>query len=118
MLKVVALLSRLPGVTPERFVEHYESVHAPLILRSFPQIVRYCRNFVELSDSTRTSGVADPGFDVITEMWFEDRSSYHDMLRSYANPEIGGPVSADADLFLDMSKTIQFVVDVHESGSD
>lgn len=29
---------------------------------------------------------------------------------------IGGPVVTDADLFLDMSKTIQFVVDVHESG--
>ena len=92
-MKVVALLTRRPGITHEDFVEHYESVHAPLILRSFPQIMAYRRNFVDRSEIIGAVGVEEPAFDVITEMWFEDHASYHAMLRAHAHPEIGGPLS-------------------------
>lgn len=115
MVKVIALLTRKPDVAHRDFIEHYERVHVPLILRSFPQIVGYRRNFVDLSGVLRAPGVADPAFDVITEMWFEDRRTYDEMLAAYADPAIGGPVTEDANQFLDMSKTIQFVVDERET---
>ncbi|MGF7121626.1 EthD domain-containing protein [Rhodococcus sp. BE178] len=111
MFKAVALLARKSELTREQFVEHYETVHVPLILRSFPQIKKYRRNFVDLTDSVRAPGVADPSFDVITEMWFEDRAGYDAMLAAHADPAIGGPVAEDANLFLDMSRTLQFIVD-------
>lgn len=116
MLKAVALLTRNADFSREDFIDHYERVHAPLILRSFPQIRAYRRNFVELSDVLKAPGVALPSFDVITEMWFDGRAGYEEMLAAHADPLIGGPVATDAALFLDMSKTIQFVVDVRESG--
>ncbi|MGO4200996.1 EthD domain-containing protein [Rhodococcus sp. TAF43] len=111
MFKAVALLARKPELTREQFIEHYETVHAPLILRSFPTLKAYRRNFVDLTDSIRAPGVADPSFDVITEMWFEDRAGYDAMLAAHADPAIGGPVAEDANLFLDMSRTLQFIVD-------
>ncbi|MCL2535616.1 MAG: EthD domain-containing protein [Nocardiaceae bacterium] len=118
MFKAVALLARKSELTREQFVEHYETVHVPLILRSFPQIKEYRRNFVDLTDSVRAPGVADPIFDVITEMWFEDRAGYDAMLAAHADPAIGGPVAQDANLFLDMSKTLQFVVDEYVTTSE
>ena len=118
MLKAIALLTRRADVPHAQFIAHYEHTHVPLILRSFPQIREYRRNFVDLSDVRRAPGVADPPFDVITEMWFDDRAGYDEMLAAHADPAIGGPVAADANLFLDMSKTIQFVVDMRDGRGD
>lgn len=115
MLKAVALLTRKADYSREEFIDHYERIHAPLILRSFPQIRHYRRNFLDHSNVLRAPDVTGPSFDVITEMWFEDRAGYDEMLNAHADPAIGGPVAEDADLFLDMSKTIQFLVEMHES---
>ena len=114
MLKAIALLTRNADFSREQFIEHYEHTHVPLILRSFPQIREYRRNFVDLSHVLRAPGITEPSFDVITEMWFDDRAGYDEMLAAHADPAIGGPVAADANLFLDMSKTVQFLVDLRE----
>lgn len=115
MLKAIALLTRKSELTREEFIEHYERSHVPLILRSFPQIVECRRNFVDLTDARRMPGVPDPGFDCITEMWFKDRTGYEERLAMHADPAVGGPLSEDANQFIDMSKTIQFVVDVRDA---
>ena len=115
MLKAIALLTRRADVPHAQFIAHYEHTHVPLILRSFPQIREYRRNFVDLSDVRRAPGVADPPFDVITEMWFDDKKGYEQMLAAHADPAVGGPVAEDADRLLDMSKTIQFLVHVHDT---
>lgn len=115
MLKVIALLTRNPNLTREQFIEHYESIHAPLILQSFPQIRKYRRNFVNLTDTRRAPGVPNPTFDVLTEMWFESRETYSEMLAAHGDPAIGGPVGADANELFDMSQTMQFMVDVRDS---
>ena len=115
MIKAVALLARKPTLSREQFIEHYEQVHAPLVARSFPQIRKYRRNFIDPSHVIAASGETAPTFDVITEMWFDDKKGYEQMLAAHADPAVGGPVAEDADRLLDMSKTIQFLVHVHDT---
>ena len=111
MIKAIALLTRRTDLTRAEFIDHYENSHAPLIRRLLPQIRDYRRNFVDLAGAVRAPGVPDPGFDVITEFWFDDRAGYDAMLATYAQPEICAQIEADEIRFLDRDKTIQFLVD-------
>ncbi|OYD66839.1 EthD domain-containing protein [Rhodococcus sp. OK302] len=111
MFKAIALLTRKPGLTREEFIDYYENNHAPLIAKTFPQIIEYRRNFPDLTQVLRAEGTPDPQFDVITEMWFHDKAGYGDMLATHARPEIGNLIRADESNFLDQTKIIQFVVD-------
>ncbi|MFD9679720.1 EthD domain-containing protein [Rhodococcus sp. NPDC059969] len=114
MFKVIALLTRKPGLTRDEFVDYYENNHAPLITETFPQIIEYRRNFPDLTQVLRTGDTPDPQFDVITEMWFSDKSGYEDMLATHAQPEVGNRIRADESNFLDQTRIIQFVVDERE----
>lgn len=38
------------------------------------------------------------------------------MLAAHADRDVGGPVREDADAFIDMAKTVQFLVAVHGDG--
>ena len=111
MIKAIALLARKPELTHAEFVSYYENNHSKLIRRLLPQIRDYQRNYIDRDSMAGSATAADPDFDVITEFWFDDRAGYDAMLAAHADPTIGGPVAADANLFLDMSKTLQFVVD-------
>ncbi|WP_182358570.1 EthD domain-containing protein [Tomitella gaofuii] len=110
-VKAIALLARRPEWTRDQFIVHYENVHVPLVRRAFPQIRRYRRNFVD-SGTMLPPGGQGPGFDVLTEMWFDSRADYDAMLAAHADPAVGGPVAEDAVRFIDMDKTIQFLVDL------
>ncbi|WP_024794395.1 EthD domain-containing protein [Tomitella biformata] len=111
MIKAIALLTRRAGLTRAEFIDYYENSHAPLIRRLLPQIREYRRNFVDLEGALRAPGVPDPTFDVITELWFDDRAGYAAMLATHGQPEIRAQIEADEARFLDRGKTIQFLVD-------
>lgn len=111
MLKVIALLARKPGMSREAFIRHYETTHAPLGRKLFPQMIDYRRNFIDLTGVIYGESAGPPDFDVITEIWFKDRVSYEAMLASNENPEIGSQIAVDEDNFLDRSKTRFFMVE-------
>lgn len=115
MFKAIALLTRKPGLTREEFIDYYETNHAPLIVETFPQIIEYRRNFLDLTQVLRAGDTPDPHFDVMTEMWFHDAAGYNDMLATHARPEIGNRIRADEANFIDQTTIIQFVVDERES---
>jgi hypothetical protein len=113
MFKVIALIARRTDMTREQFVEYYANNHVKLVWRVFPWTADYRRNFIDLSQSILAPGVAQPDFDSITEMWFDDQAGYDRMLDAHAQPELDATMKVDEGRFMDRNKTRFFIVDEH-----
>jgi uncharacterized protein (TIGR02118 family) len=109
MFKVIALLSKKPGLSRNDFMEYYETKHVPLVRKLFPQIQEYRRNFLDVRGAIIAAGASPPDFDVVTEFWFADRAAYEDTLASYGSPSAGETIRQDEENFLDRSK-MRFIV--------
>ncbi|RVT89091.1 EthD domain-containing protein [Sphingomonas crocodyli] len=112
MYKIVCLIRRLPGVTPEAFRAHYEGVHAPLALSIMPalrsRVRRYVRRFPD-----PLAGQVD--FDVMMEMWFDDKASHEAALADLSNPDVAARIAADEAHFLDRATMRVFAVEECDS---
>lgn len=91
MVKLMLLVSRLPGLTIEQFVEHWQEVHAPLAAR-LPGLRRYVQNQPVLE----AYGVRGMSHDGWAELWFDDLAA---LQRAYASPEWGAVREDSAMLF-------------------
>lgn len=91
MVKTIGFMVRRPDITRAAFREHYETRHAPMAVPLFP-FRRYRRN--HLIDQ-----VVEPGFDCISEFWFD---SLETIATSMAG-EAGATMRADERNFLDQS---------------
>ena len=111
MFKVIALLTRKPGITRQAFIEYYESKHVPLILSLFPYVADYRRNYVDLTGAIISDGTTAPDFDSVTELWFHNRADYEKMLSAHGTTDAGEKVARDEENFLDRSKTRFFIVE-------
>jgi uncharacterized protein (TIGR02118 family) len=67
MVKLMLLVSRLPGLTIEQFVEHWRDVHGLLVL-DLPGLRRYVQNHPVLE----AYGVRGMSHDGWAELWFAD----------------------------------------------
>jgi len=99
LVKAVALLKRKAGLTREAFIDHYEQIHAPLIVRITPGLVGYARNYVV------TPPGGDLDFDSMTELWHQDQAAYEAVLRS-GDTAGGQERQLDEATFLDTQRTI------------
>lgn len=113
MLKTIALLKRKNGVSHEEFVEYYETKHSVLIRKLLPNIIDYRRNFVEHETAFVNSTPMD--FDVVTEIFFADRTAYTEFLATAAKPEIAIAIAEDEENLFDRSATRMFVVEESEA---
>jgi len=111
MHKVIALIKRKPGLSRAEFIAYYESNHAPLAKRVFPQIVQYRRNFIDLSGSIIAPGMPDPDFDSVTEIWYRDRAAVTEMLSEHFSTNTQQIIEEDERKFLDQSMTRFFTVE-------
>ncbi len=89
MVKLVLLVSRLPGLTIEQFVEHWQDVHAPLVTK-LPPLRRYVQNHPVLE----AYGVRGMSHDGWAELWFDDLAA---LRAAYASPEWAA-VHEDSDM--------------------
>ena len=105
MVKVMALVRRKPGLSPEEFLNHYEEVHAPLALKHFPTFKRYVRNHVITPPDAE-----EPEFNCITEIWFADMEGFNAMGHFWAS-DAGKVIRDDEDRFIDGRKSLLFLVD-------
>ena len=99
LVKAVALLKRKAGLTREEFIDHYEQVHAPLIVRITPGLVGYARNYVV------TPPGGDLDFDSMTELWHQDQAAFNAVLRS-GDTKGGRERQRDEATFLDTQRII------------
>ena len=113
MLKLVALISAKPDISREDFIAHYESSHAPMVKRLLPMIAEYRRSFVCREGDSAIAPPA-PGFDVLTELWFEDQAALDAFWQRIQEPEVIAQIRADEAHFLTSERTELFQVEVYE----
>lgn len=116
MLKAVVLLKSKRGLTREQFVQHYENNHVPLVRKLLPSIGKYVRNY--LTPDSLSAGRQDdsagsapaPYFDVITELWFDDRPAYDRFIADLRDPATSRALQEDEERFLDRAIVQTFQV--------
>ncbi len=98
MIKLILLVKRKAGTTPEAFRQHYEGVHAPLVARLLSQwLVGYTRNHLSALPDGR-----EPACDCVTEFLFRDREALQACL-AWVRTEDGQALALDEENFMDRS---------------
>lgn len=115
MKKIILLVKRKPGLTPEQFREHYENRHVPLALKLLAGFESYQRNYVRHDLTYRpphlTGTPIEPNFDVVTEMRFRTEDDYRKMVARLADPAIQLQIAEDSERFMDRGSMQMFFVD-------
>ncbi|MHB8669869.1 MAG: EthD domain-containing protein [Acidimicrobiales bacterium] len=100
MIKLICLVKRKPGMSPEEFHRYWRNEHGPLVAstRSGRHALRYEQNHRALEDYER-----DPeGYDGATEQWFSSVEDFHDSLRE----DDYGLIAQDVERFLDTTQLV------------
>lgn len=114
MIKTVYMLKKRPDMTLAQFIERYESGHAPLGEKYVTNALHYERRFLEPGPSPFTG--SEPDFDVITEIWFENRDEMELAMERLADPEVYAEIEADEhELFDRAASRVYVVVEEHTS---
>lgn len=113
MYKSVAFFKRKDGLTHEEFKEYYERYHVPLKteLLKLPGLSRYVRRYLTPLTDPITDDMRLSGFDVITEVWFEDKASFDHYRAISLEPEYRRLTAEDEDKFLDRDHMYFHTVD-------
>ena len=106
MFKVFAYLTKREGSTREEFIDYYENHHVPLVLSLAPMPRVYKRNYLRPGDAASPDSPAI-GFDVVTEMAWDDRAGMEAWMAALSVPAI----AEDEARFLDRSKTRAYMID-------
>jgi hypothetical protein len=121
VFKLLLFLKRNPRLSPEAFRELYETVHAPWGLSNMrgSGARRYFRRYATLLGAPR-GGATELDFDVVTELWYDDRARLEAVAAVVADddntPPIAAPPEATREMMFDWPRTR--VVTVVECESD
>ena len=115
MFKVMALLKRRPDLSLCAFIDHYEHQHALLGVRYLTVADRYMRHYLNPAPYPLDGQIAEPAYDVLTELWFADRGRYYEGMAQLGGPEAGRVIAADEERFLDRARSRLMFVEEHES---
>ncbi|WP_178128944.1 EthD domain-containing protein [Pseudomonas sp. PB120] len=114
MYKCIALLKKRADLSRDQLIDYYENNHAPLIKSLFPGIKEYRRNFLDL-EGAFLSQTASIDFDVVTEIWFEDRAAYDVFIAENRKPDVARRIAEDELNVFDRNATRMFVVEEKSS---
>lgn len=111
MYKVMAFLARKPGISAAQFREHYERHHVALIGQVTPPMRSYRRNYLAREEPFRRAD-EQIGFDVVTEMEFEDRAACERWFDAFRAPGVADRVAEDEEKFLDRARLMVCPVEI------
>jgi hypothetical protein len=116
MLKTLTFLKRREGMSPAEFRKYYEESHAPFGIKfMLPEARRYVRRYVvSLTDpiSSRQEGI---DFDVVTEVWVDDKEALDRMIARLCRPEIAALIAEDEEKLFDRSRNRLVIVEEEET---
>ena len=115
MYKVMAFLARKPGVPLKDFRDYYERHHVSLIMEVTPRMLGYRRNYLNRDDPF-TRSAERIGFDVVTEMEFEDRAACERWFDAFRAPGVADRVAEDEEKFLDRATLMVCPVEIEQTG--
>lgn len=115
MFKSVVLLKRKPGTTLKEFIDYYETTHAPLGVKYQTKMKRYIRHFFHPAPYPLDGVKLDPEYDVMTELWFDDRQDFDDGMALMLEGEANRVLGEDERRFMDVTKARLAFVEEYES---
>jgi uncharacterized protein (TIGR02118 family) len=74
--KIVLLMKRKQGISVEQFRNYYETHHAPMAEPYSAGVKRYIRRYLNPQNHPETGPGGELPYDVITELWFEDKATF------------------------------------------
>ena len=107
MIRVLAFMRRLPGVTRDAFREHYESVHVPIALPFLTGTAGYVRHHV------REEIHGSPGFDCMTRFDYPDAATLKAVFEQTEGPQADA-IRRDERSFMDKPAIVFFPVEEAE----
>ena len=101
--KILLFMKRRPGMTLEAFKDYYETHHAPLCEKYARGISRYMRRYLTAHRNPETGATEELAYDVITELWFEDKALFDGTLKYITTTIMPDDIVADEKNFFDRS---------------
>ena len=123
MFKVIWLLKRKPGITFERFRDHYENSHAVLGQTHLGHLLlSYTRNYnARIAPSEAPHAIASAivskqsDYDCVTEWVLRDEQALTEVFELLFDPVIGKLFHDDEEHFLDRSSVRLVTCDVRDA---
>lgn len=115
MLKYMLLLKRKAGLSLQECIDHYENVHVPLATAYHAGVKRHIRHFLRPSPYPLDGSVVEAEYDILTELWFDDRQAFDAYRARVQQPEVRQITQADIARFLDPAKMRRALIEEHES---
>jgi uncharacterized protein (TIGR02118 family) len=106
MVKVIAMMKRKPGITPEEFARYWFEEHAPLGFEVLPDDI-HIRGYVQ-NYTVRNEGDAEPEFDGLVEFYLDDMSAFQRWFTWFMS-DGAKPMRDDEKNFMD-SSTVKVMV--------
>lgn len=101
--KILLFMKRKPGMSVEDFRDYYENQHVPLCLKHAKGMTRYLRRYIEPKPHPETGPGDDFAFDVITELWFEDKKIFNGTLQYLTTTIMPDEITRDEQNLFDRS---------------
>ena len=107
--KILLFLKRRPGMSVADFREYYETRHSKLSEKYCVGLTRYVRRFID------PVGEEELPFDVITELWMEDRVMFEALCAATSQSNVPDEIIEDEKRLFDREKSRTATVVEHES---
>ena len=111
MFKCMALLRKRADISREQFIDYYQNNHSVLIRSLLPGIIDYRSNFLDMEGAFLFPDAAPIDFDVITEIWLEDRAAYDRFIAASADPAIARQIAEDEEHLFERGASRMVVVE-------
>lgn len=122
MYKLILMARKKPGMSHEDFVQYYNNNHIAFMHSILdPGAAKHRRNFVlrnaESGAENEAKGAprAADEFDVITEVFYENRETAEETMKAYADPDIRRRAQEDEERFLEPGSIRVYVVEAYET---
>ena len=119
MIKLVYCIMRRPDLSFDAFSKTLAQDHAPLVRRYAEaiRVIKYVQSHSQLPDlnTVLQASRADmrPGYDGITELWWESLDAFHEGMQRPEAIEAGRALKQDEKRFIDFSRSTMFLTQEH-----
>ena len=116
LYKLLLFIKRRPGLSTEAFRDYYENVHSKLALKyDTGKLKRYMRRYVEPLGGDLDAQAAALDFDVVTELWYDDKAAFDTVVKFAARGKLPPDIIADEERVFDRTKIRYITVVEHET---
>lgn len=115
MFKAMVMIKRKRGMSMEDFINYYETRHAPLGVSKVLNLKRYVRHFIRPYGNEVYGTDAEPPYDVLTEIWFDDEADFKQGMAYLTEPETAAIIGADEENLFEKSSIRFMIMEDHET---